>query len=302
MAIWNLIAQAVAVSQGNSLAENARLFALLDLTQGDFAIACWESKYTYNFWRPVTAIRAADTDGNPDTVADPNWTPLMATPSHPSYPAAHGSLSGGSATVLTSFFGTAAIPFNVSWEGLPGVTRSFDSFSAAEQEAGMSRIWAGFHWSFDVSAGLAQGQAIGSYIFTHFLLPLPRPGAIREPVRGDVAALVVRSNVPVGAATGTSPVEEAVFDQGATSSRTDAAGVGQTLGQLAVDPGSTGTTENSGVSSRLGVGTIRVRSTEEGLRTTRHNLWTYSSIGASSPADFEGFADVIEALGAWRTG
>jgi membrane-associated phospholipid phosphatase len=181
MSIWNDIAQAVAVSQGTSLVQNARLFALLDLAAGDFAIACWESKYTYNFWRPVTAIRY-------DT--DPSWTPLMATPNHPSYPAAHASLSGTSATVLAAFFGTDAIPFSVSWEGFPGVTRSFDSFSAAAQEAGMSRIWAGFHWSFDVTAGLAQGQAIGSYIFQNFLLPVGgagggggSPSTVRAPAR-----------------------------------------------------------------------------------------------------------------------
>jgi membrane-associated phospholipid phosphatase len=168
MSIWNDIAQAVAVSQGTTLVENARLFALLDLAAGDFAIACWESKYTYSFWRPVTAIRAD---------SDPNWTPLMATPNHPSYPAAHGSLSGTMSTVLTSFFGTDAIPFSVSWEGFPGVTRSFDGFSAAAQEAGMSRIWAGFHWSFDVAAGLAQGQSVGSYVFDNFLLPLPGSGS-----------------------------------------------------------------------------------------------------------------------------
>src|SRR5260370_105576 len=113
--LWNKIAQVAAVSQSNTLVQNARLFALLDLTLADEAIACWDAKYTYNFWRPVTAIRAADTTGNPDTVADPNWTPLMATPAHPSYPSAHATELGGAAAALTSFFGTDAIPFSISW-------------------------------------------------------------------------------------------------------------------------------------------------------------------------------------------
>jgi membrane-associated phospholipid phosphatase len=177
---WNQIAQRVAVAQGNTLVGNARLFALMNLALADAAIACWDAKYTYNFWRPVTAIRAADTDGNPDTEADPNWTPLLATPSHPSYPSAHASFSGGCAEVLASYFGTDDIPFTYSWVGLPGVTRSFAGFSAALTEIGMSRIWAGFHWSFDVTAGEALGQSVGDYVFQNFLLPVggaPRGGA-----------------------------------------------------------------------------------------------------------------------------
>jgi membrane-associated phospholipid phosphatase len=168
---FDQIAQIVAVAQGNTLVQNARLFALLDLAEADLFIACWDSKYTYNFWRPVTAIRAADTDGNPDTVADPNWTPLMATPSHPSYPAAHATLSRGSATVLAAFFGTDSISFSLSYAGLPGVTRSYDSFSAAAQEAEMSRIWAGFHWSTDIAAGDPLGQSVATYVVQNFLLP-----------------------------------------------------------------------------------------------------------------------------------
>src|SRR5262249_53077233 len=102
--MWNRIAQEVAIAKGNTLLQNARMFALLDLTVADQAIACWDAKYTYNFWRPVTAIRAADTDGNPDTDPDPNWTPLFATPNHPSYPSAHSTLSTSCATVLATFY------------------------------------------------------------------------------------------------------------------------------------------------------------------------------------------------------
>jgi hypothetical protein len=175
LSMLNQIAEQVTVARSNSLVDNARLFALLNLTLADDVIACWDSKYTYNFWRPVTAIRAADTDGNPDTVADPNWTPLMATPAHPSYPSGHSSVMGGFATVLDSFFGTDAIPFTVSYVGLPGVTRSYDSFTAAANECDLSRIWVGFHWSFDLSAGDALGRSVGAYIVQNFLLPRTSP-------------------------------------------------------------------------------------------------------------------------------
>jgi hypothetical protein len=173
--LWNQIAQDAAVAQGNTLVQNARMFALLDLTFADTAIACWDAKYTYNFWRPVTAIRAADTTGNPDTEADPNWTPLMATPSHPSYPSAHSTELSGAAVTLASFFGTDTIPFSISWEGLPGVTRTFAGFTAAADEASMSRIWAGFHWSFDLTVGRALGQSVAEYIVQNFLLPRTSP-------------------------------------------------------------------------------------------------------------------------------
>jgi membrane-associated phospholipid phosphatase len=169
--MWHQIARQVAIAKGNTLVENARLFALLGLTQADAFIACWDAKYAYNFWRPVTAIPAADKDGNPDTDPDPNWLPLFATPNHPSYPSAHSTLSTSSATVLASFFGTDAIPVSLTWEGLPDVTRSFDSFSAAAHEAGQARIWAGIHWSTDITGGEAAGVSVGAYIAQNFLLP-----------------------------------------------------------------------------------------------------------------------------------
>ena len=108
---WNRIAQDVARAKGTTLAQNARLFALLNLAGADAGIACWDAKYVYDFWRQITAIREADTDGNPDTVADPNWTPLVTTPNHPSYPSGHATFSGAAATVLAAFFGTDDVAF-----------------------------------------------------------------------------------------------------------------------------------------------------------------------------------------------
>src|SRR5262249_27063523 len=168
---WNQIAQEGAVERGNSLVKTARLFALLNLAQADATFAIWDAKYTYNFWRPVTAIRAADTDGNPDTAADPTWTPFLVTPAHPSYISAHSGISGASAAVLAAFFGSDAIPFTFSSASLPGVTRSFTSFSATAQECPDSRIYAGIHWRFDVAAGEALGYDVGNYVVSHCLLP-----------------------------------------------------------------------------------------------------------------------------------
>jgi hypothetical protein len=168
---WNQIAQEVAVQRGNSLVQNARLFALLNMAQADATFAIWDAKYTYNFWRPVTAIRAADTDGNPDTAADPAWTPFLVTPNHPSYNSGHSGVSGAAAAVLAAFFGSDAIPFSFSSDGLPGVTRSYASFSAALQECSDSRVYAGIHWRFDVQTGQVVGNEVGDYIFSHFLRP-----------------------------------------------------------------------------------------------------------------------------------
>ena len=157
---WNKIAQAVAAEQGLGLVGDARLFALLNIATADALISSWDAKYAYNFWRPVTAIRAADTDGNPDTAPDPSWTPLLVTPNFPSYTSAHSTVSGAAAAVLTALFG-ADYHFTVGSEGLPGVTRSFDSFDAAAAEAGQSRIYGGIHYQFDNVNGLAVGAAGG---------------------------------------------------------------------------------------------------------------------------------------------
>src|SRR5439155_26084223 len=100
---WNQIAQDVAVRRDNSLVQNARLFALLNITMADAGIAVWDTKYVHNFWRPVTGIRAVDTDGNDNTAADSHWTPFLVTPNHPSYISGHSGVSSGAATVLAAF-------------------------------------------------------------------------------------------------------------------------------------------------------------------------------------------------------
>src|SRR5229473_598201 len=133
---WNEIAQTASLANHLTTAQKARLFALLNLSFADGVIAFYDAKYTYNFWRPVTAIRAAATDGNPETEADPNWLPEVGnTAPDPSYPGAHAVISAAGAEVLISFFREHNFDFSVTSEVMPGVERSFTSFEAAAEEA-----------------------------------------------------------------------------------------------------------------------------------------------------------------------
>jgi membrane-associated phospholipid phosphatase len=167
----NKIAQAAANSQHNTLSQNARLFAELNVAEADAAIMAWNTKFATNYWRPVTAIRAADTDGNPSTAQDAAWTPLLVTPPFPTYVSGHSSFSGAGAAVLKSFFGRDNIAFTLASEDATVADRSFSSFSQAAQEAGISRIYGGIHYSFDNVDGLAAGAEIGNLVASKFFLP-----------------------------------------------------------------------------------------------------------------------------------
>src|SRR5580704_1069820 len=144
---WNEIAQTASIDRHLTTAQNARLFALLNLSVADAVIAFYDAKYTYNRWRPVTAIRDAGTDDNPHSTADPTWLPEVGnTTPDPSYPGAHAVISAAGAEVLVAALHQARLDFNVTSEVLPGVERSFASFSAAAEEAAQSRIVAGQHF------------------------------------------------------------------------------------------------------------------------------------------------------------
>lgn len=178
---WHEIAAAIARDRGNTLAENARLFALISLAQADAAILCWESKYAHNLWRPVTAIQCAEEDGNPLTEADPAWQQYLPAPPFPAYPSGHSTFSKASSQVLTHFYRTDAISFTTSSDTVHGVFRSFDSLAACADEVGMSRIYGGFHFSFDNVHGKISGAQIGNYVSANFLLPhsgLPSVGVV----------------------------------------------------------------------------------------------------------------------------
>jgi hypothetical protein len=146
------------------------VFALLNITLADEVIAFYDAKYTYNFWRPVTAIRAAATDGNPDTAADPNWLPETTnTGTDPSYPGAHATISSGGAFVLGAFFGNKPFHLSVTSEVLPGVVRSFDSFADIENEASLSRVFAGQHFRSDENTGEKLGSSVADFVVGNFL-------------------------------------------------------------------------------------------------------------------------------------
>jgi PAP2 superfamily len=190
VAIWNQITQTVAAAHDLNLADNARLFAEVSVSAADAFIAGFDAKYAYNFWRPVTAIRAADTDGNPDTIQDSTWTPLIPTPNHPSYVALHATQSRAAAEALASFFGTDHVSFTATWAG---VERSFNKFTDAAKEAGKSRIFGGIHWSFDVAAGEQLGRKVGQYAMDHYFQPLTDSGGRALGAAAAAPATVTKS-------------------------------------------------------------------------------------------------------------
>jgi hypothetical protein len=168
---WNSIAQGIAADRGNTLEDNARLFALLNMAMADAAICAWDAKYSFSFWRPVTAIRNADLDGNPATDPDPTWSSFIVTPPFPDYVSGHSTFSGAAATVLASFYGTDNIGFTTGSDFLPGTYRSFTRFSAAAEEAADSRLYGGIHFRSANEDGLHGGLAIGQLVMENFLLP-----------------------------------------------------------------------------------------------------------------------------------
>lgn len=170
---WNLIAQSVAQQQGTSLLQNARLFALLNISMADAAISCWDDKYAYSAWRPITAIQLADPNTNPLTLPDPTWKPLLTTPNFPEYMSGHSTFSGAAAETLADFFGTDNITFTTGSDGLPGVERTFTSFSEAANEAGRSRIYGGIHFEFSDAPAIASGNSIADWAFDNNLQPIP---------------------------------------------------------------------------------------------------------------------------------
>lgn len=171
----------VAKQEHNSLPENARLFALVNLSQADAGIAAWNSKFKYDYWRPVTAIRRGDEDNNPLTQADPNWEPLGApgingapdfTPPFPAYVSGHATFGAAVYKVLADFYGTDRMRFTLYSDQMPGITRSYARFSQAAAENARSRIYMGVHWNFDDQFGQLMGRQVGDYAFGTQLEPL----------------------------------------------------------------------------------------------------------------------------------
>lgn len=169
---WNRIARVIAGQRGLDRWEHARLFALVNAAMADGFIAGADTRYFYDFWRPVTAIRAGNTDGNDATEPDPTWETYVNTPPLPDYPSTHSVLGAAAAAVMARFFGADQIAFTMT-SGAPfaGITRSFTSLSQAAQENANSRVWAGIHFRSACQGGLALGENIGRHAFAHHLQP-----------------------------------------------------------------------------------------------------------------------------------
>jgi hypothetical protein len=160
---WNSIAQTLADARGNTLEENARLFALLNIAMADAAICAWDAKYTFDFWRPVTAIAFVE--------PELNWMSFIITPPFPDYVSGHSTFSAAAATVLPLFYGANDLPFTTGSDFLPGVYRSFSTCLDAAEEAAVSRIYGGIHFRTASEDGLQAGISIGEWTVTHYLRP-----------------------------------------------------------------------------------------------------------------------------------
>lgn len=170
---WNQIAQTIGQNRGNTLADNVRMFGALNTSLADAGIAAWEVKYTDEMWRPETAIRLADQDGNDETAPDLTWNPLLPTPNHPSCVSGHSTFSGAAAASLAALYGDQQ-SFSFT-DDTYGITRHFNSFSQAMDEAGMSRIYGGIHYSFDNEIGKSLGWQIGKHVVATTFQAVPEP-------------------------------------------------------------------------------------------------------------------------------
>jgi hypothetical protein len=178
-AIWNSVAVDLLEREGrddddhhhhggSSLLSNARFLALLNMGMADAAIGCWEAKYSYSFWRPVAAIREADTDGNPQTDPDATWTPLLVTPAHPDYPSGHSCVSGAAGAILADRFGERT-HFTIETDLMLGVERDYRSFSAALEEVKNARIFGGIHFRTACDDGQTLGRSVAAYVLDNAL-------------------------------------------------------------------------------------------------------------------------------------
>ena len=169
---WNQAARSLSASKPQPLTESARLFAHLNMAIADAYLAVFDAKYQYNFWRPITAIRNGDRDGNDATERDAGWTPAIDTPLHPEYPCAHCTVDGAAGAVLKSVFGMGPVPeFTLTFADMPGVTRRYTSIQQLEEEVSMARIWGGVHFRTTNEVGHSLGKQVGEYVLSTHLRP-----------------------------------------------------------------------------------------------------------------------------------
>ena len=183
IALYNRIFRTLVASQGLNIVNSARLFAMENLAAADAQIGCWNDKYYWQFWRPITAIREADTDGNPATQADPTWLPLfdpstpvchpplLVTPPFPDHPSGHACATSAFVHTLKNFFGTDKIGFS-AFSNKSCTTRTFDRFSHVLKEVIDARVWAGIHFRTADTQGAVLGKKVVHYMTGHYFQPV----------------------------------------------------------------------------------------------------------------------------------
>jgi hypothetical protein len=172
--IWNGVARQVVEARGLDLSATARVFALFYLAAADASIACWDAKYTFNFWRPITAIRSGDVDGNDHTTGDSTWAPLLATPQHPEYVSGHATISTAMATILRVIFGDEpGMPILATSPTNPAFQRQWESFSEGVDEVIDARVYSGIHYRTSDEVGATLGRTVARFVMRQQLRPRP---------------------------------------------------------------------------------------------------------------------------------
>lgn len=172
VATWNPVVRSLATAKPRTLIDNARLFALVNMAASDAFVAVFDAKYAFNFWRPVTAIRNGENDGNDATVVDPTWLPFVDTPMHPEYPCAHCISAGAVAAVLESEFGIGVVStIAMTSPTAPGVTRRWERISDYVKDVNNARIWGGIHYRNSTEVGERMGRGIGRLTVESALQP-----------------------------------------------------------------------------------------------------------------------------------
>ena len=169
--VFNQAAEQVALEQGRSLSENARALALINMAMNDSLVASFFNKYYYNFWRPETAIHAGDTDGNPNTIADPSYAPFITTPCFPSYPSNHGSAGNGAAAVMRRLYGEDGHSITLTNPAVPTIALQYTSFRQITDDISDARVYGGIHFRTDQAAGEQLGRAVGKTVYKNNLRP-----------------------------------------------------------------------------------------------------------------------------------
>ena len=208
--LYNQVLQTIANQQGNTLQQNARLFALANMAMADAGIVSWASKYQQDLFRPITATLESSQLAaiNPGIAVTPGWTPLGApngipgltntspfTPPFPSFTSGHASFGGALFEILKDFYGTDNISFTLTSDNLPGEDRTFTSFTQAELENAESRVYMGVHWQFDADIGVASGESVGNEVFGGTLIPVPEPATLVLAGLGAIGIFVGRRKV-----------------------------------------------------------------------------------------------------------